>query len=251
MNHSRCFVFLNFWSSISSFSSWSSLFSLSALSSLSLLLLMGCGAGMKTLIRLRPLQENDATIKPNPYAVTREKDGVKITVTFYDRARLEGLAESIANNPFLSDLKTLCTVFHVEIENQRPGKILVDPQKCVILDGVGNQLNGLSVGDFERWYPSTSTSSLSYSYVFNEYTPTVVYTPDFYKRKIAREMLLKGGELYPGVKQTGLVAFEPVKPDAMKVTLVLPIITEMKGHEVVSQAEFTFQFAQEISPRLP
>lgn len=233
--------FFTFFSAVSSFSS---------LSSLSIfLMLMGCAGGVKTLIKLRPLADQGAIIQATQGSVTLEKESVRVTVTFYDRVRLEGVTDSVVNNPFLSESKALCTVFQIEVENKREGKIQLNAQKFVILDGLGNQSNGLSLSDFERWYPSTSSNSLSYSYVFNEYTPTVVYTPDFYKRKAAQEKLLKGGELYPGVKQVGLAAFDPIRLEAMKITLIVPVLPEGKGQEVLAPIEFKFEFAQEISPR--
>jgi len=195
------------------------------------------------MIRLRPILEGDAVIQGQTQAVSREKEGIRVTAEFYNQAKLETVTDVIAHNPFVNEWRVVCTVFELQVENKREGKITVDPSKCVILDGLGHQLNALTVGDFERWYPTTSTHSLTYSYVFNEYTPTVVYTPDYYRRKVVQEKLLKGGELYPGVKTTGLIAFEIINAEASQVTVIVPVVTE-DGRRV----EFTFPFAHEIHP---
>jgi hypothetical protein len=47
-----------------------------------------------------------------------------------------------------------------------------------------------------------------------------------------------------------LVAFDPIRPEASKITLIVPVLPEGKGQEVPSPIELKFDFAQEISPKL-
>ena len=212
-----------------------------------LILISGCGPSIKTIIKMQPILGYDAyKLDESDSSVSLTKDDVKVTVAFQDRNKLEGMSKSISTNPFLSENKIFFTIFSLTIENNRKDKISFDPVKCVILDGLSGQFNGLTVETLRSLYPSTYTQYYTYSYVFDEYSPNLAYTDDYYKRRVAEEKMIKGGEVYPGVKRNGLLVFDRISREATNITLLIPAVTLYKGNEETAKIDFKFQFLQEV-----
>lgn len=218
-----------------------------------LFVLVGCGPSIKTIIKMQPITGYDAEgiadaykLNESDLSVSLEKENVKITVAFQNRDKLEGLSKTLSTNPFVNENKMFFTVFLITIENNRKDKIYFDPLKCVILDGLGNQFNGLSSETFRSLYPTTSTQYYTYSYVFDEYTPNTTYTDDYYKRISAEGKLIKAGDIYSGVKKTGLLVFEKISREATNITFLIPAITLYDGNTEISKIDFKFQFLQEV-----
>lgn len=212
-----------------------------------LLLIAGCGPSIKTIIKMQPILGYDAyKLNEADSSVNLAKEDVKIIVAFQDREKLEGMSRTTSTNPFLNEHKVFFTVFLLTIENNRKDKISFDPAKCVILDGLGNQFNGLTVETFRGLYPTTYTQYYTYSYVFDEYSPNLAYTDDYYKRRIVEEKLIRGGDVYPGVKRSGFLVFEKLNREATNIILLIPAVTLYRDNEEISKVDFKFQFLQEV-----
>jgi len=213
-----------------------------------LILIIGCAPTYKVVVKMIPIihnEENVISTKENTISIS--KDDVKVTVVYQDRDSLEKITPFINRNPYLTENKILFTVFEVTIENNRDDKIEIDTSKCVLLDGLGNQYNALSLAYFESLYPATTTQYYSYSPVFNEYSPNVVYTDDYYKRNITGKTLFKGGDIFPNVISKGFLVFEPIGRESSNITLIIPYVRLFKDNQEIKKIDFKFKFSQETS----
>lgn len=210
----------------------------------------GCGPLIVNIVKMRPIKINsEYDINNVDDTVTFGQKDVQVSLTYQNIKRLKGYGENPSINPFCTENKELYTVYSIIIKNNRKEKIYFDPYKCVILDGMGNQLNSLSLDYIEKMYPNTSTApTYSYSYFYNEYVPTYSNAADYYKRRIAVKNMIKPGDIYPGVKSEGLLVFEKVKQEAVEspLILVIPDIVLYDNDKETEKINFKFSFLQEI-----
>jgi len=213
-----------------------------------LAVVLGCAPTVQTFVHMDPVvgYDNYQADRPNE-ALTLTKNDIKITVGYLNRNKVEGLTSNTESNPFLSENKTFFTIFQVKIENNRTSKIFFKPEECVVLDGLGNQLNARTAETFRNLYPATTRQYYTYSYVFDEYQTNTGYTDDYYKRRIAEEQIIKGGMVYPNVKQEGLLVFDHLSSQASKITLIIPgVVLYDDNNEVTKKVDFSYVFIQEV-----
>ncbi|MEK6647464.1 MAG: hypothetical protein AABY84_12410 [Candidatus Firestonebacteria bacterium] len=209
--------------------------------------LFACGPSIKTIVKMRPIAEyDDYSVSEKDQAITLTKEDIKMTLIYQDADKLESYSKSISINPYMTENKVLFTVFLLTIENKRDDRIIWEPGKCVILDGIGNQFNGFTIDSFKNMYPSTSAQYYTYSPIFDEYTPRTAYTEEYYKRKTAEETMIKGGDVYSAVKSKGLLVFEKVSREASQISLIIPAVVLYKDNQIVNKIDFKFKFSQEV-----
>ena len=211
------------------------------------IILLGCGPSIRTVVKMQPIAEyDDYYVSEKDQSITLTKEDIKMTIVYQDADKLETHSKSISTNPYMTENKVLFSVFLLTIDNKRDDKITWEPGKCVILDGIGNQFNAFTVDSFKNMYPSTSAQYYTYSPIFDQYTPQTAYTEDYYKRKTAEETMIKGADVYSGVKSKGLLVFEKVSREASEITLIIPAVTMYKDNQPIKKIDFKFKFSQEV-----
>ncbi|MFH1825288.1 MAG: hypothetical protein ABH873_08730 [Candidatus Firestonebacteria bacterium] len=201
-----------------------------------ILMIGGCAPAYKIIVKMNPVTDSEENIK----------DNVKITAVYQDRDNLEKIIPYINRNPYLSENKVLFTVFEIVVENNRDDKIEIDTSKCVLLDGLGNQYNAFSLTYFESLYPATTTQYYTYSPAFNEYSPNVAYTDDYYKKNMAGKTLFKNGDMFSKVVSKGFLVFESVGRESSNITLIIPCVKIFKDNQEIEKIDFKFKFSQEV-----
>jgi len=215
-----------------------------------LLIIFSCSTGPDIIRRMIPVIDNKMDLKSN--ISTAEKDGVRVTVEYLDKKKLLKIARE--NNPYVDDTGAILTAFKIVVENKRDAKISFEPEKSVLLDGIGNQFNALTYDTFRELYPSTVYQQYEYSFIFNRYYVESYPSDDYYKRKKAAKSLFKGGVIYPNVKVEGILPFQRVSEYARNITLILPDIilynsttdTNNGVFKEQKRIEFKFEFVQKI-----
>ncbi|OGF44475.1 MAG: hypothetical protein A2231_10625 [Candidatus Firestonebacteria bacterium RIFOXYA2_FULL_40_8] len=209
----------------------------------------GCGPFYRTIITMEPVNTGDYSITSAEGSCSVEKAGVKITLVFENRKKLEEAAEFISWNPYLNEQKFFFTVFKFTVENTRQDKIFIDTGRTVLLDGLGGQSNALTLDYFKTLYPVT-TMVQPKNYPRNEmlYDKTVIYTEDYYRYNRVEKTLFVNGELYPGVKREGYIVFDQVKQEAGSITVNLPGITLNTNGSAAGEKldELKFKFLHKI-----
>lgn len=217
---------------------------------------LSCAPTMRTISEMNPIGDGpDSIVDSEKQSISQTIEGVTITVSSYGWSRLRKITRDLSINPFIyqggllrREAVQIATVFHVLIENKRSDKIGIYPSKAVLLDGLGNQFGALTEEVFRRLYPTT----YRYVYDYDPFLPypifgyKMAYTEDFYKRLAAERVLMKDGTIFPGVRQAGLIAFEPVSREAKEVTLIIPDVILYKDNDVLKRIDFKFRFRQTI-----
>ena len=175
------------------------------------------------------------------------KDTVKVTARFVGNQELLKLTDSDWQNPFASRSKSLYTVFELIVENSGQDKISVDPNKCVLLDGLGHQYGALPDSFFKDLYPLTTAATIRKSQLTEEYQAVYSYTDDYYRRNAADKSIFKPMDLFPGVKQKGFVVFESVGREAPVITLIFPGVITYKENIEMKKMDFKFKFEQKVT----
>jgi len=212
--------------------------------------LAGCGPLYRTLVVIEPVKTGDYSVTLPEGLCTVEKAGVKLSLAFEPREKLEQAADFTNWNPYLNEQKYFFSVFKLTVENTGQEKIFVDTQKTVLLDGLGGQLNALGLDYFKSLYPVATVvqprNTLRGDYFYDR---TVIYTEDYYKYLIVDKTLFKNGELYPGVKREGYIVFERIRQEAGNITVNLPGITlNTNGSaEGRKMEELKFKFSHQVS----
>jgi len=214
-----------------------------------LILFIGCSSGPKIIREMVPIAGMSSKIDSN--RITEEKEGVRITVEYLNRDKLQKIAKE--NNPYTdSSGFPILTTFKITIENTRDSKIKFEPENAILLDGLGNQFNALTYEAFKELYPTSVYQRYEYSFIFNRYYIDTYWTDDYKKRSKAVKSLFKGGYIYSGVKVEGIVPFQQLSEYSREVTLILPdiILYEKAGGDEdlkeMKRIEFSFKFRQEI-----
>ena len=214
---------------------------------LGLLLLFACGPVFRTVVRMGPVAcEDGSFISLDGNSITSVKDGVKISARFLDLNDLKKLGEPGERNPYAGNEKTFFTVFEVVIENGTDDKISMDPSKCAVLDGLGNQYNAFTAEYFKDLYPSTTVQYLSRLPASEQYQTSLIYTDDYYRRKTVDQTILKQQDIYAGVKQKGVLVFEQVGREVPGITLIIPGVSIWKNGVELKRLDFRFKFIQEV-----
>jgi hypothetical protein len=212
---------------------------------LMLLIFTGCGPYYRTVISMEPVKTGAYAVNSAEMACSVEKEGVKITLVFEKRKNLEAVSQQSSWNPYLNEQKLFFYVFKFTVENDGQNKIFIDTGKTVLLDGLGGQLNALSLDYFRALYPVTTILEQNTRFRGDAYfDKTVIYTDDYYRLNEAEKTLFVNGELYPGVKREGYIVFEQVKQGAGKITVHLSGITLKEG---AKPEEISFEYLHNVS----
>src|SRR3989339_598413 len=113
----------------------------------------GCGTFYRTIITMEPVNTGDYTITSNEGICSFLKEGIKVSLVFETRKKLEEVSEYINWNPYVSEQKYFFSVFKLTVENTRQDKIFIDTGKTVLLDSLGGLSNSLSLDYFKSLYP--------------------------------------------------------------------------------------------------
>ncbi|MFH1074119.1 MAG: hypothetical protein V1752_03425 [Candidatus Firestonebacteria bacterium] len=210
----------------------------------------GCGPFYRTVVTMEPVNTGDYAVASEEGYCFFEKAGVKVTLAFETRKKLEAVSEYINWNPYLNERRFFFTVFKLTVENTRQDKIFIDTGKTVLLDGLGGQSNALTIDYFKTLYPvAAMIQPKSYPRTDLIYDKTIIYTEDYYRFNRVEKTLFVNGELYPGVKREGYIVFEQIKQEAGNITVILPGLTlNTNGtSEGVKLDELKFKFLHKVS----
>ncbi|OGF47968.1 MAG: hypothetical protein A2452_04750 [Candidatus Firestonebacteria bacterium RIFOXYC2_FULL_39_67] len=209
----------------------------------------GCGTFYRTIITMEPVNTGDYTITSNEGICSFLKEGIKVSLVFETRKKLEEVSEYINWNPYVSEQKYFFSVFKLTVENTRQDKIFIDTGKTVLLDSLGGQSNSLSLDYFKSLYPvATMVQAKNTSRGDLFYDKTVIYTEDYYRYNRVEKTLFINGEIYPGVKREGYIVFDQVKQEAGNIIVNLPGITlnSNGSAEGLKLEEIKFKFLHKV-----
>jgi hypothetical protein len=189
-----------------------------------------------------PISENQKLETEN--RITQEISAVKVTLEHYNFEDLSKLT-SLFHNPYLKEARELFTVFHLTIENRREGKIYLEPNKFVLLDDQGNQLESFTYQDFTQFYPLSYPRYYGPSYYYSWSYPServVTAEENYYKRQVAFRTLFRKTRIYSGVCCEGLIVFDKIDPAAEEIKVIIPEIEIYEDNKKIAVVDFEFKF---------